>query len=276
MDWTTAVSVAARLGYQSYNHRQTIQKYWTKAKAYVDVGDTQIVITGHAGAGKTMLAGQMHGRARELVFEIPGESRSVEVDAITAGQWTKLVRVLPGHTGFRTHGEIETFEDNRSLEGVIHVVDFGYVAPRDPVARDTLVSKYGIDTVEKLRARNLRLEVEDLKVLLSDIRRLHSKHENPSWLAIAVNKVDLFAADRQKALNHYHPDGTGEFGGTLREFQGQIGSSNFAVHVIQACAYETDFSWHGSNVPSSLQRREQDEILRQFMESIAAISEARK
>jgi len=162
-----------------------------------------------AGAGKTLLAGQMHGRDRELVFEIPCESRSVEVDAITAGEWTKLVRVRPGQAGFRTKGEIDTFEDNKSLEGVIHVVDFGYVTPRDPVVRDTLISKDGIDTVEKLRARNLRLEIEDLKVLLTDIRRLQSKHGTPKRLVIAANKVDLFASDRQKALNHYHPDGTG-------------------------------------------------------------------
>jgi len=50
MEWTTATSIAARVGYQAYNHRRTIQKYWTKAKALADVGDTQIVITGHGGS----------------------------------------------------------------------------------------------------------------------------------------------------------------------------------------------------------------------------------
>ena len=273
MEWTTAASAAARVGYQAYNHRRTIQKYWTKAKALVDVGDTQIVITGHAGAGKTMLAGQMHGRARELVYELPGESRDVEVAAITAGQWTKLVRVLPGQPGHRSKGELEAFYQNENLEGVIHVVDFGYVMPRDLVVKDTLINRDGVDTVDKLRARNLKLEIEYLKVLLSDIRRLQDTHGRPKWLVIAANKVDLFAADRQAALNHYHPEGTGDFGRTLKEFQWQVGAKHFEIHVSQACAYETDFSWNGNEVKSLLPRQEQDVILREFMGSIAAISE---
>lgn len=273
MEWTTAVSLAARLGVQGYSYRHSIQRYWTQLKAYADRGATQIVLTGHAGVGKTILAAQMHGSARDLAFEIPDESRSVEVAAITAGAWTKLVRILPGQEGFRAAGAISTFQNNAGLEGVIHLVDYGYVAPRNPASARALIQNDGLDTIAKLRERNLRLEIEDLRVVLSDIRKLQKQHSRPKWLAVAVNKVDLFAGDRQAALDHYHPLGSGGFGRALADFQRDIGQQNVAVHVLETCAFERDFSWNGEVAKSGLERQEQLKILREFMQAIAAISE---
>jgi hypothetical protein len=273
MERTTAASLAARLGVQGYNYRHSVQKYWTQLKAYLDKGATQIVITGHAGAGKTILAAQMHGAARELGFEIPGESRTVEVSAVTAGAWTKLVRVLPGQEGFRTAGAVEACQGNAELEGVIHVVDFGYVAPRDSVAINDLIKAGGFDTIAKLREQNLRTELEDLRVILSDVRRLHGTTSRPKWLAIVINKVDLFANERDAALGYYHPEGSGAFGRALAKFQRDVGQQNVSIYLLQSCALEKDFAWNGEIARSGLERQEQTAILREFMKSIAAISE---
>lgn len=273
MEWTTAASLVARTATQGYNHRYTIQKYWTKAKAFIDVGATQILVTGNSAAGKTLLAGQMHGRARELGFQIPPESRTVEVEAITPGQWSKLVRILPGQVSYRTQGEIDHLRDNPYLEGIIHVVDYGYTCPRDPSISRAMIENDLIDTIDKLRERNLRLEIDSLQILLSDVRKLYLTNKTPKWMLIVVNKVDLFPSQRDQALLYYHPEGNSEFSKALSLFQRDVGNNNIHVYVAQACAYESDFNWNGITVQTSLQRREQDNILLELMNIIAIISE---
>lgn len=275
MEWTTAASLTVRLGKQGYDHRHLIQRYWSRAKAFLDVGKTQILVTGRSNAGKTMLVAQMHGKARDLAFEPPIESRTVEVEAIPLDVWTKLVRVLPGQRGRRTQGEIDAFENNAELEAVIHVVDYGYVAPRDHVAATALVNS-GISTVSDLVVYNLNDEVVALYELLANIRRAISKNKCPRRLIVAVNKVDLFPAHRDKALEFYHPAGGSNFGKALSEFIAEVGSDNFEVFVLQTCAYETDFVWNGVAVKSQLAPREHESILKEFMKSVASIIELPK
>ena len=271
MEWTTAASLTARLGTQAYNNRHLIQRYWTRMKAFLDAGDTEIVVTGHAGAGKTMLASQLHGRARDLAFQTPGESKAVEVEVLEAGAWAKLVRVLPGQDGYRASGAIEAFTRSERLEGVIHVVDFGFSQPRDPIVAAALVREDGLSTISELRARNLQVEVNQLRLLLSDIRRSFEANGCPSWLIIAVNKIDLFADQRDEALEYYHPSGTGEFGRVLKQFLDDFGAKNLPIFILQSSAFEQDFTWNGHQARSLLERQEQLSILREFTTSLATI-----
>lgn len=69
MEWTT-VSSLVRLGKKAYDNKHLIQRYWTKMKAYLDMGATQVVITGHAGAGKTLL-----GTGKKHVLCLSGRSK---------------------------------------------------------------------------------------------------------------------------------------------------------------------------------------------------------
>lgn len=273
MEWTTAASLAARAGKQAYDNRHLIQKYWTRLKVYLDRGDTQVVITGHAGAGKTLLASQIHGRARDLGYELPKESRTVEVETLEVSQWARLVRVLPGQDGFRSKGAVEAFVQSKTLEGVIHVVDFGFVAPRDSVIVASMIKQDGIETVDQLRKNNFRFELEQLRVLLTDVRRSLDAHGSPKWMLIAVNKVDLFADRREEALEYYHPAGSSEFSKVLRDFQSSVGADNLPIYVVQSSAYEVDFEWNGHKVRSLLERQEQNAILLEFTRSLAAIVE---
>ncbi|NEG63191.1 hypothetical protein GQQ23_12705 [Pantoea agglomerans] len=275
IEWTTAASVSFRLGKQGYDNRFVIQKFWTRLKAYIDVGETQIVVTGHSSAGKTNLANQMHGRAREVGYQLPSESKSVEVSNIQAGNWAKLVRVLPGQDGYRTKGSIDTFQENESLEGVIHLVDYGYTKPRNHIHGTDMISD-GITTIEQLRKNNLKKELQALIVMLNDVRRMYSEKKRPKWIVIAVNKVDLYPDDRNEALEYYHPDGKSDFSKLLNEFLRDIGSMNVSIHIVQACAYEQDFEWNHHIINSDLQRQEQNKILSDFISAIAAISEGTK
>jgi hypothetical protein len=275
IEWTTASSIA-RAAKAGYDHRHLIQSYWVKLKAYLDYGATQVVVTGHAGAGKTLLASQMHGRARELAYQLPTESRTVEVEVFDAGRWSRLVRVLPGQDGFRSKAVLETFVSNPRLEGVIHVVDFGFVSPRDPIISKALVEQDLIDSVEKLRAKNLRFELNQLQTLLTDVRRSYDQSNCPKWIVIAVNKIDLFVDQRTEALHYYHPEGNSEFSSILQNFIADIGRNNLDIYVVESSAYEIDFHWAGTTVQSSLVRQEQNKILTEFFDSVAAIMDIKR
>ncbi|MBP2841200.1 GTPase domain-containing protein [Pseudomonas sp. PNP] len=271
MEWITGLKLTAQGGIAAYKHRHYIQEYFVKAKALLNIGKTQIIVTGLPSAGKSMLVGQMHGRARELYHEAPGESKSVEVDAITLGEWTKLVRVLPGQVGYRVQGELEAFVANEALEGLIHVVDFGYSGPRDQILAGELIREDGLDTIEKLRGRNLERELEALKLELANVRKLLSGENNFKWIVIAVNKIDLFGDKLESALAHYHPSGSSSFSKELRDFQSAVGSNNVKIYVAKTCASEDDFVWANEIVKSSLGHNAQRENLRDFMKTISLI-----
>lgn len=274
MEWTTAKTLAS-LGFQGYKHRNEIKHYYKKFQANFDKGSTEIAVTGHSNAGKTNLADQLEGRAREPKYQIANESLSVEVSAVRFSNSTKLIRVLPGQKGRRTLGEIEAFENNSSLEGVIHVVDYGYTCPRNQAAAATLLND-GYDTIEKLRAANLKTELYTLAELISDIHKAHHKHKTPKWLALVVNKVDLFPSQLEEALHHYHPSLNGEYGKMLQNLQNSLGTNNFETFVFQLSARPVPFIWQKEEIQPTMPAQEQNDMLNNFSQSIDMIIRSKK
>ncbi len=275
IEWATAGKIAYAAGKFAYVHRELIQRGYKMAQARLDWGTTDIVVMGHAGVGKSQLINHFNGSARELRYSLPAESIAVEVDALKFGGRSKLVRNLPGQAARRTSAEIKIFEDDEELDGVIFLVDYGYVAPRDRALAAALLKKDGFDTIEKLREHNLRLELSDFDVLKSMIIRKRKKHSYPSWLVIAVNKVDLYGDKLDDALDYYHPEGSGSFGRKVAELITHVGSSNLNVLVIQACAHVQDFHWNEEIVSTQFDHASRDALLVNFQDVISSLIEGR-
>jgi len=275
MEWTTAASFTARIGVLSYQKRHLAQEWWQKARVYLDKGSTEILVTGRPNVGKTVLVSQMLGEARGLYYELPRESRTVEVEAITLGDWTKLIRTLPGQSSLvRTTGVNDTFDENPELSGVIHVVDFGYTIPRDPTLTQSLIKDDKLTTLEYLRKYNLENEIDELKNLIVSIERSYAKQQTPKWLVIAVNKVDLFKEQLNEALLFYHPNGSSAFSKELNKLIKKLGTNSLSVYVLSTCSYEQDFEWNLEERKSLLAIQEQRAIVREFMETVTSITES--
>jgi hypothetical protein len=243
------------------------------AKAAVDVGWTEVAFTGAAGVGKSVLADVMEGRARDLRYELPGESMGTETSAIAFGVRTRLVRVLPGQDARRAVAVDETFSRNESLQGIIHVVDYGYTAVRSAVASDQLV-RDGIDTISKLRARNLKREIVDLAELASDIRRaLLRNPKRRLWLAIVINKIDLFPDQRELAKLYYHPDGSSEFSRRLSDLRSDVGAARLRIEVVEACGHEEDLEFNGQTRRTKFAANEKEGVLKKFMAKLSQLVE---
>lgn len=272
MEWTSVSSVF-RVGQSVYKNRHVIQHYWTKLKVKFNFGKAQIIVTGAPNAGKSLLSAQIHGKGRELFFVTPEASSTVEASAIQFGEWTRLVKVLPGQVGLRTEGELDAYAKRSALEGIIHVVDWGYSVPRDPVVLQSWVEQDGVVTIEQLRTQNLQTELDALKLELGNVRKLHHQEKRPKWLVVAVNKVDLFFDQLPSALKYYHPDGGSPFSRALSELQKDLGTSNFAVYVMNVCAHEERMVFNGHIVESSLEKGKKDELLRNFSRTVSKITD---
>jgi signal recognition particle receptor subunit beta len=272
MEWTTPASLTLRLGKQAYDRRHLLQEYWTRFKAKFDMGSTQVAVTGYANAGKTILAQQLDGAARGLGYEKPTTSTAAEPAAIRLGEWHRLFRVIPGQEGKRAKSILSSFHDNKDLEGVVHVVDFGFNKPRTKAAETTLITIDKIDNIEKLRAHNLQNEIHDISTLCHDIKLNFEKNGQKIWLVIAVNKVDLFYNQLDSALSRYHPNGNSDFSRALAKMEREIGSNHISIDILPICVFEEDFEWNGETIKSGLGVNVRDALILDALNSVALIS----
>ncbi len=97
-DWDDILPKTIKVPLTVYKHRHEIQKWWTKLIVLAGKGDTNVVVTGRATVGKSVLTAQLHGEASAIAYVLPQPSTSVETEAIQLGEWTKIVRVIPGQT----------------------------------------------------------------------------------------------------------------------------------------------------------------------------------
>jgi len=275
IEWTVAAKIAINGSKQAYKYRHKIQHIWTHLKVWAGVGSTHIAITGHPGAGKTILSNQLYGHARHFGFELPEESEKEEVESFDATSWARIMTVIPGQEASRVRAVSDIFIENKSLEGVIHVVDFGYSSPRNKIQSHISIRDDGINNIEKLRSKNLLVELRNLDILLSDIERSLQLNNTPKWIIIAVNKVDLYKNNIDDALAYYHPDGNSDFSNRIRDFQSRIGSENIKFYVIKTCAWEVDFEWNNEIIESNLGKREQFSIIENFSSSLVSIIESK-
>lgn len=123
---------SASFAYKLYKNFPTFKKWGKIVQSKINFGQTDIIVTGRSGVGKTHLIAHLSGPARELTFKEPKTSTSTEVCVIYDHDgFSKLIRVLPGQDGFRGSDKLKIFNSHEKLEGCLHVVDFGYNFPRD-------------------------------------------------------------------------------------------------------------------------------------------------
>lgn len=271
--WTDLFPAPVKPAVYAYKYRHKIQEYWTKALVQLGKGSADVIVTGRGGAGKSVLASHYHGEANNLDWQLPATSNDVEVKPIAIGDWTKIVSVIPGQdTAERTQAIDEVFNKNEALEGIIHVVDWGYTAVRDETVRKVMMTTKGIDTIQKLRDHNLQLELQDFKDLLVDVKRSIRKKKGPKWIVIAVNKVDLYESTIDDAKNYYHPECGGPFSLLIDELYSVIGKDNIKVICVPVCAQPESFEWNGQKVCSEIDSvTKQRNYLRMFVDQLALL-----
>lgn len=258
-----------------YKYRHSIQKYWIDLLLSLKKGQPDILVTGTAGAGKSVLMSHYHGEANQLSWRTPGVSPSTEIKPIPIGDWTQIVHVIPGQHGFeRTTAFDVGFSKTASLKGVIHVVDWGYTAVRDDAVRAQLINVEKVSNIHLLRARSLKVELDEFKSVCNYVRAAVAAKRGPKWLVIAVNKVDLFIDGITDAQAYYELDQNSDFVKVLNELLIDVGRHNLKVLVLPVCSMPAVFEWNGEEQRPQVDSVEhQRNFMRKFVDEIGRISQ---
>lgn len=253
--WSDIAPSFVRFPITAYKYRHTIQKWWKHFLVYVNKGNTNTVVLGRPSVGKSVMASYLYGETNNLSWELPETSKDVEATALTLGEWTNIVRVIPGQTtNERYLGLNEAFNKSSKLEGIIYVADWGFTDVRDRVIKKQMIQFEGISTIEELRAFNLKREIEDFKAICREIEKAFALGKTPKWLLIIVNKSDLFFDDDllNSAQSYYHPKGTSEFSKILQSTLYQIGEQRLKCQSIPLCSYEKDLIWNKETIKTRI------------------------
>lgn len=244
-NWSDIVPSVIKTPISIYQNRLLIHYWYKRLLVAAGQGNTNIVVLGRQTVGKSVLVANLYGEINELSWELPQSSLTTESKAIRLGEWTKLVRVIPGQTSLQQlRGLTEAFNKHKNLEGVIYVTDFGYTNQRDNVIKESMIKERGITTIKQLQKFNLQAELEDFKKICQKITEAHANNQGPKWLAIVVNKADLFFDQINKAQQYYHPQSDSPFTQILKECLLTIGSQNLKCVSMPICSYETDLEWN--------------------------------
>lgn len=244
-DWLDLLPTIVRTPIAVYTRRADINRWWKQLLVWAGSGATNVVVTGAAGSGKTTFALSLHGQIREYEWSDPKVSNSVERHAISLGDWTRIFSVIPGQ-GIRDRelGLTEAFQKHGSLEGVIHLVDFGFTTIRTDVAMCKLIES-GVNSTQKVREFNMENELQEFRRICDSIVNSVTNGRGPKWLIIAVNKADLFLENLEQAKMYYHPEGDGKFAVEVNKLLMRVGTDQLICKVIPLCSNLKPFEWNG-------------------------------
>lgn len=137
---------------------------------------SKIIVTGMAGAGKSYLFESIVQESKNKKMKRPGQSVKGEDHVLYLGNGIlpKKITIIPGQNmAISTNLKNEKIDDNKKLEGIIHVMDFGYNVPRDKYSASNYESK-GIFKFEDLREYNLNIELDYLNDLIDRLGKVRT------------------------------------------------------------------------------------------------------
>lgn len=266
MNWTIPTANVALTAYRNRNEIKNI--YDTFINNFNK--KTTIAVTGMSGVGKTVLTEYITNEAYKIEWITPTISQDSEIKQ--AKLFDKCIKfiVIPGQRqGNRTKIETKII-DSEPVDGIIHVVANGYALVRDTENKNFLVSE-GIDTINKLRVENIKIEISDLRKTIAFVKRIHDKHQKPNWLILLANKVDLYS--NKKALKiaedryEKNRNSSSQIVQLLNDLQAHIGNK-FKWESFYVSSRIEKYEWNNIKVNSTLDENQRDYMLREFIRNM--------
>lgn len=253
----------------AYENRKEIPGLFERITVRLMGKKREIAFTGRPGVGKSVLFDYLRHKAEARDYKLPPPSESVEMARIKAPGIRVNLSVIPGdHSSPRREALLDLFNPKNPVHGVIHVVADGFTEIRGQYSPEVVAEMGKLTSVEQFRNRQKRLELEDLDETCEAIRAAIRRAKEPSWMIVAVTKIDLYYSEMVAARNYYSPSSKGAFAKRLRRLQSQVGSDNFRWTAVPVCAELKDFSWNGQVVSSTLDERTRDEYIQDFSNTL--------
>ncbi len=256
-----------------YRHRDDIRHMLaTGWKAFFGTR-TDLAFTGMQGVGKTVLLDHLTGKAFEDGYALPLQSQAIDRGTVSLKGQRLRVSVVPGQNAQPRQTALDTlFEGKKPVNGVVHAVANGFASVRSPGAVDVLLRDVKLTTIKKYCDYHRDQELKDLEETCEAIRKAHQRHRLPSWLVVAVGKVDLYQDSIDKARKYYSPEGDSPFTARLRRLESQVGTDNFRWTAIPVCSLVEAFDWNTRQVASQIDELARDDYLAQFLRELREYS----
>ena len=187
-----------------------------------------IAVTGISGVGKTNLVDNLSKRASSPVALDVGSTVMERRTRKSARFRGFRFLVVPGDNAATRLNALEEVFHDHPVDGVIHVVANGHASPRRSGGSGSLLHP---DREELLAA-----ELEDWVITAHRIAAMAVKRDSPIWLIIAVNKIDLYPTDVDKALDYYSPRSGSTFGTKVDELRALVGDAKIWIDVLAVCS----------------------------------------
>ncbi len=222
MEYSWILPVAEKL----YQNREEIQNNFQKITNRLVGEKSKIVITGLPGVGKTVLSDYLTDVAYKRGYTSPLKSEDLETRGTSIQKQRLDFKVIPGQDSPQRNSALDEFfagNENPDIDGVIHVVANGMSRVGGGFSQQLRMGS----SLQDYQQERLVEEVEDLRQICELIRKSIRKNRQPSWLLVAVTKVDLYYDSIETARDRYSIQGKSEFSDQMKLLSNQVGSDNF-------------------------------------------------
>jgi hypothetical protein len=201
-------------------------------------------------------------------YRAPPASRGPERHTVRSLRRRVALTVLPGQDSpQRADAEDKLFKGWRAADGIVYVTSFGYTSIREASARQQRI-RDGQDTIELFRQAELRAELADLERQCIRLHACMLRNNRPTWMIVAVAKVDLFTDRSREAEAYYSPHSDSPFAERLRDLQGRIGRDRFDWTAIPVAAHPQRFEWNGHAVTPAFGTDDRNQFVKTFRDAI--------
>lgn len=253
---------------QLYKNQDVIRSLWQKIENHLLGKKYCIAFIGAPGAGKTVLLDHLTGQGFRPDYKLPDTSLSPETATVPVKRKRLAITVVPG-TGVpsRIDALEELFHGKKIVDGVILVIANGYLSLREEPVKQELVRR-GLTSISEYRKSQSSEELRILREVCEEIRKSIRKIRKPSWMIVALTKVDLYYDELQECWEKYSPSGESKFVETIETLSQQVGSDNFIWATAPVSAWPEDFEWNKEIVKSQFDTKKRNHFLASFTEEM--------
>lgn len=267
LPWTDVVPSFIKYALHFNKYKDLLFKYWrvvlllaSKKTGKHGLINTEVVVLGRPGVGKTVLRDMLTGEAMQFTYKLPNTSEDAERSVVSMGDWSRVFTVVPGQeANERDNWLNEALSPDSRTVGVIYVVDWGYTE-RASRFRSS-------DDLEAFRLENISAELKDFREVCVAVRKSHAKNGYPKWMLVASTKTDVYMDDLSNAQSHYSTDAAkSEFARVLRgELLDRVGADKFGFEAAPISSISQEFKWKETVVDSKLDDSKRKAMMLHFL-----------